>query len=345
MKSCGLEPLQSLPTIRSFLDNQQKLGRGADTEKISFLFFSAKSIAMSVNSRWAFRGPLASFATAATTLILTFAAQAQDADSFHEIETKYIFGNFTVGSSTGIEGEKAFEPETEAGFGKRGGHYAASQTTLEYEFTPTQYMQIELGPTVSYYNIGGVPGLDDRNIAAINGFEAEFRSVLIDRNPSPIAVTLSLEPEFHSRDETSGAKVVNYGLEAKLEADAELIKNRLFWGSNLLYEPETTRADLGQWQAESTFGLSSALALQIVPNVAIGADLWYLRHYDGAGFNTFTGDAVYLGPTFYWKIAPKVLMSAAWEVQVAGREPAITANLDLTDFSRQRARLLLEFEF
>jgi hypothetical protein len=205
--------------------------------------------------------------------------------------------------------------------------------------------QVIAGPIVSYYNIHNVPGLDDRNMVAINGFEAEFRSVLIDRNPSPIAVTLSLEPEFHSRDETSGAKVVNYGLEAKLEADAELIKNRLFWGFNLLYEPETTRADLGQWQNESTFGISSALAYQIVPKVVIGADLWYLRHYDGVAFNSFTGDAVYLGPTFYWKIAPKVLMSAAWETQITGHEPGVSARLDFTDFSRQRARLLLEFEF
>jgi hypothetical protein len=70
-----------------------------------------------------------------------------------------------------------------------------------------------------------------------------------------------------------------------------------------------------------------------------------LRHYDGALFNSFTGDAVYLGPTLYWKIAPKVLMSAAWEAQIAGREAGVTFALDLTDFSRQRARLLLEFEF
>jgi hypothetical protein len=74
-------------------------------------------------------------------------------------------------------------------------------------------------------------------------------------------------------------------------------------------------------------------------------DLWYLRHYDGVAFNSFTGDAVYLGPTFYWKIAPKVLMSAAWETQIAGHEPGVSARLDFTDFSRQRARLLLEFEF
>ena len=308
---------------------------------------STRKLAMHHSVRRYFQNLFIIFtATAAVTLPATIAVQAAENDELHEVETKYIFGSFTVGSSTGIEGEKAFEPETEAHFGKGGGgRYGVSQTTLEYEFTPTQYMQIILGPTVSYYNIHGVPGLEDRNVGAINGFEAEFRSVLIDRNPSPIAVTLSLEPEFHSRDETSGAKVVNYGLEAKLEADAELIKNRLFWGFNLLYEPETTRADLGQWENESTFGISSALAYQIVPNVVVGADLWYLRHYDGAASNSFTGDAVYLGPTFYWKIAPKVLMSAAWETQITGHEPGVSARLDFTDFSRQRARLLLEFEF
>jgi len=289
------------------------------------------------------------FATVVTAtvavLVCQTSAQAQDSGAFHELETKYIFGNFTVGSSTGIEGEKAFEPETQADFGKRGGRYAAGQSSLELEFTPTQYMQIVFGPIVSYHDIHNVPGLNDRNTAAINGFEAQLRSVIIDRGPSPFAVTLSLEPEFHSRDQTGGDKVVNYGLETRLEADTEIVKNRLFLGFNLLYEPETTRANLGMLSKESTLGFSSALAFQIVPNVVIGADLWYLRHYEGTFFNSFTGDAVYLGPTFYWKIAPKVLMSAAWEAQIAGREAGVGSNLDLTDFSRQRARLLLEFEF
>jgi hypothetical protein len=307
-----------------------------DTQKISMKCRAASSI---------YQRFVILAAAAAMTMTATIVARAQDSSAFHEIETKYIFGNFTVGSSTGVEGEKAFEPETRADFGKRGGRYAVGATELELEYTPTQFMQVTFGPTVSYYNIHNVPGLDDRNMGTVNGFEGQLRSVLIDRGVSPFAVTLSLEPEFHSRDETSGAKVVNYGLEAKFEADTELIKNRLFLGFNLLYEPETTRADLGMWSKESTFGVSSALAYQIIPNVVIGADLWYLRHYDGTFFNSFTGDAVYLGPTFYWKIAPKVLMSAAWEAQIAGREAGVASALDLTDFSRQRARLLLEFEF
>jgi hypothetical protein len=281
-----------------------------------------------------------------TAMVLASLASAARADdtAFYELETKYIFGNFTVGSSTGIEGERAFEPETQANFGKRSGRYGAGQTALEYEYTPSQYIQIEFGPTVSYSNIRGVSGLDDMNFGSLNGFEADLRTVLIDRNPSPLAVTLSVEPEFHSRDETSGVKVVNYGLETKLEADAELIKNRLYFGTNLLFEPETTRADLGQWQDEITIGASAALAFQVVPNVVIGADLWYLRHYDGIGFTACTGDAVYLGPTLYWKITNKMLVSAAWQAQIAGREVGV-GTLDLTDFSRQRARLLLEFEF
>ena len=132
----------------------------------------------------------------------------------------------------------------------------------------------------------------------------------------------------------------------RLEADIELIKNRLFFASNLLYEPETMRADLGAWEKEFTWGVSAALAYQIVPKVVIGADLWYLQHYEGLAFKTFTGDAVYLGPTVYWQIARKVLVSAAFEAQIAGHEVGTTpANLDLTDFSRMRAHLLFEFEF
>ncbi len=150
---------------------------------------------------------------AATILPWAGGAKAQDNSAFHEVETKYIFGNFTVGSSTGLQGEMAFEPESEADFGKRFGHYAATGTALEFEYTPTQFMQVEFGPSVSYYNIHNVPGLDDRNLLSVNGFESDFRFLLLERGPSPFAVTLSVEPEFHSLDETSGASVQNYGLE------------------------------------------------------------------------------------------------------------------------------------
>lgn len=305
--------------------------------------FSHLSKASTVVARW--RVHVAALLGAGVVIFGAAAAYAQDDTAFHELETKYIFGSFTIGSSTGIEGEKAFESENLISLGKRGGRYGALQSVAEFEYVPNQFTQIEFGPIVSAYDIRGVPGLDDRKSWGMSGFEAEFRSVLIDRGALPFAVTLAIEPEFHSLDETSGATVINYGLETKLQADAELIKNRLYLGFNLLYEPETTHNTVGSWDDESTIGGSVALAWQIIPNVAIGADLWYLRHYDGLTIRTFTGDAVYLGPTLYWKIDRKTLLSAAWETQIAGHEVGIPGPFDLTDFSQTRARLLFEHEF
>src|SRR3954451_5752120 len=69
---------------------------------------------------------------------------SSDASSWREIETKYIFG-FTTGSGIGIEGEKEFTTDTIGRFGKRGGRYSATETKYEFEFTPSQFVQINLG--------------------------------------------------------------------------------------------------------------------------------------------------------------------------------------------------------
>ena len=162
-------------------------------------------------------------AAAVATLFVGIPAYADDANNFYEIETKYIFG-FTEGSGIGLEGEKEFSPETVINFGKRDGRYAVSETKFEYEFTPNQYIQIELGPLASYYYVRNVTGLDDMNAVKFNGFFAELRYLLVDRGTKqPLAVTLSAEPEWHAFDETSGTHVVNYGLELKVDADLELL--------------------------------------------------------------------------------------------------------------------------
>jgi hypothetical protein len=278
-----------------------------------------------------------------------FQAHAQDSPTvYRDVETKYVFG-FTEGSGIGLEGEKEFSPETVMRFGKRDGRYSAGETKLEYEFTPNQYVQFELGPMIAGHSIKGVTDLDDRNQVAFSGLFGEVRYLLLDRGPSsPLAITLSAEPEWHRIDETSGARVKNFGLELKVNADLELIQNRLYLGANLLYEPEATRDPDGVgagWAKESTGGISGALSYRIFPSVFVGAEAWYLRHYDGTFLNSFTGDAIYVGPTIYVQITRKMFMTAAWNTQVAGHEVDVPGALDLGDFSRHRAKLKLAVEF
>lgn len=290
-------------------------------------------------------------AVAALSLIATGAvAHAQDDAAFsRDIETKYIFG-FTEGSGIGLEGEKEFSIDTTAKIGKRDGRYWASETKLEYEFTPNQYVQFEFGPLVSIDSIKNVTGFDDHSQVGLGGFFGEVRYLLLDRGPSsPLAVTLSVEPEWRRIGDNSGDRVNSWELEMKLNADLELIKNRLYLAANLLYEPEATHDPDGigaGWEMESFGGVSAALSYRITPSVFIGGEVWYLRHYAGAWFNTFEGDALYVGPTLYAKLGRKMFMSAAWGVQVQGREvedPSV--NLNLGEFSRHRAKLKFAVEF
>ena len=289
---------------------------------------------------------------AATAFVASsFVAYAQDNNSavFTEIETKYIFG-FTEGSGIGLEGEKELSWETVARFGKADGRYGASETKLEYEFTPNQYVQFEFGPLISTHYIKNVTDLDNRNQVAFGGFFGEIRYLLLDRGPSsPLAITLSAEPEWRRIDETSGQHVTNFELEVKLNADLELIKNRLYLGANLLYEPEATHDPdhIGAgWEKESTGGISAALSYRIIPPVFVGAEVWYLRHYDGIWFNTYTGDAVYLGPTIYVRLNRKAFMTAAWGTQIVGHDVDIPGStLNLAEFSRQRGKLKFAVEF
>jgi hypothetical protein len=169
-----------------------------------------------------------------------------------------------------------------------------------------------------------VPDLDDRRQVALAGGFAEFRYLAIERTSSnPLAVTLAVEPTFRRIDETGGERIRNFELETTINADLELVKNRLFAGFNFLYEPEVTRTALSETEREAKLGGSAALAWRVTPDVVIGGEVWYLRHYDSFGLQDFTGDAVMLGPTLYVRLAPKMFMTAAWNTQVWVAKSAI----------------------
>src|SRR6478672_10119812 len=273
------------------------------------------------------------------------AARAEDASFWKDIETKYIFG-FTTGSGIGLEGEKEFTVDAIGRFGKRDGHYAATETKYEFEFTPSQFIQIEFGALGSTHNIGGVTDLDDRRQLAVSGAFAEFRYLAIERTSNnPLAVTLAVEPTVRRIDETSGARVRNFEFEATINADLELLRNRLYAGFNLLYEPEVTKPAFGDSFHEATAGGSAALSFRILSNVVLGGEVWYLRHYDAANLTSFTGDAILLGPTLYIQFTPKSFMSAAWNAQVWGREIGNPVSLNLSEFQRNRVKLKFAYEF
>jgi hypothetical protein len=256
-----------------------------------------------------------------------------------EVDTEHMFG-FTEGSDIGEAGEKELETDSTGRFGKFDGSYNTVATTFEAKYSFSDFFRLSAGATVAYYDIAGVTGFDDRRPTALQSvsFDARFR--LFDRERAPVGLTLSVAPHRGFTDETSGEGADQYGAEFRLLADRELVPGRVFAALNMSYEPEQTRPRGSEdTLRESTLGIGAALAMQVMPNVFIGAEVRSLRHYDGLGLNSFAGQALYLGPTLYATFGQGYFLSAAWNVQVWGTVAGGSGALDLVNFERHQAKL------
>lgn len=274
-------------------------------------------------------------------------AHAQStADVFHEAESKYLFG-FTDGADIGNEGEKAIEYETTGSFTKRGGRYAAIEHELAFEHVLTQNFAYELSAHGLTHSIGGVEGFDDRNTSQFSGASAKLRYLIIGRGPgSPIGLTVSAEPEWARIDDADGTRTRSYSSTFKLVADTELIANRLYAALNLIYEPGTAKGvDADSWERTSSAGVAFGLTYRVTPTFALGIGADYERAYDGLVFQAFSGHALFVGPTMQINFTRKILLAAAFSEQVAGHAVDDPRSLDLTNFTKYRGNLKLEFEF
>jgi hypothetical protein len=261
------------------------------------------------------------------------------ADKAGEVDTEHMFG-FTEGSDIGEAGEKELETDSTGRFGKVNGSYNNVATALEAKYSFSDRFRLSAVATVAYYDITGVSVFDDRRQAALQSISFDARFRLFDREHAPFGLTLSVEPHRGFMDEMSGEGADQYGAEFRLLADRELIPGRLFAALNVSYEPEQARLRAsGEILRESLLGIGGALAMQVMPNVFIGAEARSLRQYDGLGLNSFAGQALYIGPTFYATFGQGYFLSAAWNVQVWGAVAGSSGALDLVNFERHQAKL------
>ena len=263
----------------------------------------------------------------------------------HGLETENLFG-FTLGSDTEHAGARGVASETVGRFGKRDGSYSAIGKKLEFAYGVTDDISVALGLFAAYHRIHRVSGFDDVNAFNFNGVGGEVRWRLARRGPGGLGVTLHVEPSVQLVDELTGLRGTKLGAENKLIFDTELVKDRVFAAFNLLYELEHVREDGNPIPENgSKVGVAAALSTRVARNAFVGAELRYLRAYEGLVPTIFAGEAFYIGPTLFWQFAANAWIAAAWNVQVAGREVDNPARLDLVNFERHQGRLKLGVTF
>jgi hypothetical protein len=279
-------------------------------------------------------------------LVASGAAYAgKEATKAADVDTEHLFG-FTEGSDIGEAGEREIESDSTFRAGKTTGSFADTASELEFKYTAFENFRVSAAATLAYYDIGGVTGMDDRRQGSLQSLSFNARYRLLDHDRAPFGMTVSVEPHWGFVDETSGTVIEHFGWEGDLFFDRALVPDLLFGALNLHYD--TDRAETvagGGADQQPTLGISLAVAGQVVQGVWIGGEARYFRAYEGAGFEIFSGDALYLGPTLYAKLGERVWISAAFNIQARGRSVTDPGALNLVDFERYQGKFRLGYEF
>lgn len=266
------------------------------------------------------------------------------AQAGHGIESENLFG-LTLGSDIDGPGSRAAALEINSRIGARSGRYAATGAKLEFAYGATEQLSIAGSVLAGWRNSRNVPGQSNLSTLAFDGVGGELRWRFLDRGPAPVGVTLHIEPSLRVTDERTGERGLGFAFENRLIADTAIIPDKLFAAADLIYDIESFRPKGGPQERASTAGISGAMTYQIRPGLFLGADIRYLRAYEGLALDKFRGWAVFAGPTLFWHATDNVWLSATYAFQIAGRERGSTETYDLGNFPRQMLKFKIGVEF
>jgi hypothetical protein len=282
---------------------------------------------------------------AAWTAVAALSSAFADTNANAELDSEHLFG-FTEGTDIGQRGDRELENEVAGRMGKRAGAYRAYDAGLEAKFSVFDEFRVAPGVSFSQHNISGVPGLPNTSSSAIEGFHVELKYRALDRARTPFGLTFVAIPRWTRVDELSGERVDAFGAELGALIDQELVAGTLFGAINVRYAPTAIRVQAtGAWEHDSAIQVSGALAGRITPGFFLGGELRYVRSYQGLALDSFSGAALFAGPTFYSRLVGSAWIAGGWNVQIAGQDPLNGGNLNLVDFERHEFKVRTGFNF
>jgi hypothetical protein len=261
-----------------------------------------------------------------------------------DIDTEHIFG-FMIGSDIGHVGEREFQAAVSGRFGRAGRRFRTGEQEFELELVPLPDLRIELGSSVSAYDLAGMPGVTDRRGVAWQGASIDIRYRLLDRELAPFGMTLAFGSDVSRLDVASARRVNGVGAGLRLAFDREIFAG-VIAAVNLFYQPEWIRfSATGRIEREAVVGASLGVMAEASAGVLIGGEARYMRRYDGIGLNELAGQALYVGPTVYVQLTKTTRLTASWSTQLWGQSEAGGSALDLVNFDRHQLRLVYGVNF
>ncbi|MDB5543168.1 MAG: hypothetical protein JWO64_317 [Hyphomicrobiales bacterium] len=257
-----------------------------------------------------------------------------------------IFG-FTSGTDVGKLGDRGIALESSGAFGSRKGQYRGLSQKLELSGTLVENWSFAGSMFGSWTDLRNSPIFADRTSYGFDGASFEVRRRVLERSATNrFAVTLAIEPRWARIDGFSGMQSPAFAAETKFQIDAPVV-NGLYWAANLNYAAGRARDPLDlTWSKSSATSASTALTYEALKDeFFIGVEARYQQAWSSAFFGHLNGQAVFLGPTFAWKMDDNIMLNAVLLPQIAGKARGAASPLDLDNFNRANYRVKMAVGF
>jgi hypothetical protein len=247
---------------------------------------------------------------------------------------------FTTGSDVADVGSFGASLTYNGGFGVRDGRQAAHGMQLQgsYGLFPC----FEIGPylLVGYTDatIAGTKA-DNRSVGA--GVEMKYR--LLGRDLHGIGLTVIVDPSFNRVDPTGAGNFTTYNTGLRIFADKTLVPGKLYAALNLSHD--LTWTGPSPYLRSSTFTVGGSLAWQLLDGLYLSGEVRHQRRHNELGFGKEAGYATFAGPGIFWQASKQFAISAAYNVQVAGKAKGQPGDLDITNFSQHVVKVKAAYSF
>ncbi len=246
-----------------------------------------------------------------------------------------MFG-FTTGSDVsdvGAWGASATYAGAFKGGGFKPGSFAAHTGQLQ---VATAFLNCwEIGP----YLIGSTARGDTRGVLGRvsldtygGGIEQKYK--IFGRATHGFGLTLDWDINYQGfkQKDTTLAPILSFNGDQvtnsfRIFIDREIITGKLYGAVNIVWDQIwfdrpgiLAPGNRSDYLRSSNLTLSGALSYQAVDGFFVGGEARYVRTHLGNFFNTYTGDALYVGPTFFWQATKSLAISGAWGVQVPAHQ-------------------------
>ena len=247
---------------------------------------------------------------------------------------------FTTGSDVADKGSFGPSLTYGGGYGTRSGSLNSHGAQLQgsYGLLPC----LEVGP----YLLGGVTNASFGGVSAdatSYGAGVEMKYKLLGRDLHGIGLTVVIDPSVNSTDPDGASRFTGYNTGIRLFADKTLIPGKLYAALNVSHD--LTWTGPSPYGRSSTLTLGASLAWQAVDGIYLSGEVRHQRRYNDLGFGTEAGYATFAGPGVYWQATKQLALSAAYNIQVAGKAKGQPGDLDLTNFSQHLVKVKAAYSF